>query len=146
MDSFTYIISSSNSTTAATANNCFIELAGLPTNRKFRCEVIDFALNYNTIDTTNMVEKYLFLTASNEMQILDGVQHPQKFNKLCNISVSTGAMTSLFGHVFTVGNFNKHIVNFQIGLPNNTLLPTNRINQTNTTYWTLSLKMTPIAE
>ena len=70
-------------------------MAGLPTNRKFRCEVIDFALNYNTIDTTNMVEKYLFLTASNEMQILDGVQHPQKFNKLCNISVSTGAMTSL---------------------------------------------------
>ncbi len=38
MDSFTYIISSNNSIVDATANNCSIKLAGLPTNRRFKCK------------------------------------------------------------------------------------------------------------
>ena len=142
MDSFTYVISSINSTTAATANNCFIKLAGLPNDQKFLCEVIDFALNVNTIDAT-MIETYLVLAANTEMQILNGVQHPNKFNRICNIDRSTGLMTG-YGHVFQVGNFNNHTVNFQIGLPNLTLLPTGDINDVSSTHWTLSLKMTPI--
>jgi hypothetical protein len=142
MDSFTYVISSINSTTANTANNCFIKLAGLPNNQKFLCEVIDFALNVNTIDAT-MIETYLVLAANTEMQILNGVQHPNKFNRICNIDRSTGLMTG-YGHVFQVGNFNNHTVNFQIGLPNLTLLPTGNINVVTSSHWTLSLKMTPI--
>ncbi len=142
MDSFTYVISSINSTTAATANNCFIKLAGLPNDQKFLCEVIDFALNVNTIDAA-IIETYLVLTANTEMQILNGVQHPNKFNRICNIDRSTGLMTG-YGHVFQVGNFNNHTVNFQIALPNLTLLPTGDINDVSSTYWTLSLKMTPI--
>ena len=140
MDSFTYVISSINSTTANTANNCFIKLAGLPNDQKFLCEVIDFALNVNTIDAA-IIETYLVLTANTEMQILNGVQHPSKFNRICNIDRSTGLMTG-YGHVFQVGNFNNHTVNFQIGLPNLTLLPTGDINDVSS--WTLSLKMTPI--
>ena len=142
MDSFTYVISSINSTTANTANNCFIKLAGLPNDQKFLCEVIDFALNVNTIDVA-IIETYLVLTANTEMQILNGVQHPNKFNRICNIDRSTGLMTG-YGHVFQVGNFNNHTVNFQIGLPNLTLLPTGDINDVSSTHWTLSLKMTPI--
>jgi len=142
MDSFTYVISSINSTTANTANNCFIKLAGLPNNQKFLCEVIDFALNVNTIDAT-MIETYLVLAANTEMQILNGIQHPNKFNRICNIDRSTGLMTG-YGHVFQVGNFNNHTVNFQIGLPNLTLLPTGNINVVTSSHWTLSLKMTPI--
>ena len=142
MESFTYVISSINSTTAATENNCFIKLAGLPNDQKFLCEVIDFALNVNTIDAT-MIETYLVLAANTEMQILNGVQHPNKFNRICNIDRSTGLMTG-YGHVFQVGNFNNHTVNFQIGLPNLTLLPTGDINDVSSTHWTLSLKMTPI--
>ena len=142
MDSFTYVISSINSTTANTANNCFIRLSGLPNNQKFLCEVIDFALNVNTIDAA-IIETYLVLTANTEMQILNGVQHPNKFNRICNIDRSTGIMTG-YGHVFQVGNFNNHTLNFQIGLPNLTLLPTADINDVSSTHWTLSLKMTPI--
>ncbi len=142
MNSFTYVISSINSTTANTANNCFIKLAGLPNNQKFLCEVIDFALNVNTIDVA-IIETYLVLTANTEMQILNGVQHPNKFNRICNIDRTTGLMTG-YGHVFQVGNFNNHTVNFQIGLPNLTLLPTGDINDVSSTHWTLSLKMTPI--
>ena len=142
MDSFTYVISSINSTTANTANNCFIKLAGLPNNQKFLCEVIDFALNVNTIDAT-MIETYLVLAANTEMQILNGIQHPNKFNRICNIDRSTGLMTG-YGHVFQVGNFSNHTVNFQIGLPNLTLLPTGNINVVTSSHWTLSLKMTPI--
>ncbi len=146
MDSFTYIISSSNSIVDATANNCSIKLAGLPTNRRFKCEVIDFAIDLETMNLTAIVASYSFLTASSEMQILDGVQHPQKFNRICNISLQSGLLTSSFGNVFTVENFNNHTIIFQLGLPNNTLLPTANINQTSTTYWTLTLKMTPIEE
>jgi hypothetical protein len=40
--------------------------------------------------------------------------------------------------------FHNHTVNFQIGLPNLTLLPTGDINDVSSTHWTLSLKMTPI--
>jgi len=142
MDSFTYVISSINSTTANTANNCLIKLVGLPNDQKFLCEVIDFALNVNTIDAA-IIETYLVLTANTEMQILNGVQHPNKFNRICNIDRSTGLMTG-YGHVFQVGNFNNHTVNFQIGLPNLTLLPTVNINVVSSSHWTLSLKMTPI--
>jgi hypothetical protein len=142
MESFTYVISSINSTTASTANNCFIRLSGLPNNQKFLCEVIDFALNVNTIDAA-VVQTYLVLAVSTEMQILNGVQHPSKFNRICNIDRTTGLMTG-YGHVFQVGNFNNRTINFQIGLPNLTLLSDAAINQISTTHWTLSLKMTPI--
>lgn len=146
MDSFTYVISSINSSTAATANNCYIELAGLPQNRKFKCEVIDFVIDYETMDVATIVGSYISLVASSEMQILDGVMHPRKFDRICNASLSTGQMTGVFGNVFTIGNFNKHTVNFQLLLPNMTRVATATINQTSTTYWTLTLRMTPIPE
>jgi hypothetical protein len=117
-------------------------MGGLPNNQKFLCEVIDFAMNVNTIDVA-IEQTYLSLSASTEMQILNGVQHPFKFDTICNIDRTTGLMTG-YGHVFQVGNFNNHTVNFQIGLPNKTELQLASINQGTTTYWTLSLKMTPI--
>lgn len=147
MDSFTYVINSINSKDSLTANNCNIELAGLPNYRKFKCEVIDFVLDVETLDLTTIVASYLSLVVSSEMQILDGVMHPRKFDRICNINLQVaGIMTSLSGNVFTVGNFNKHTVNFQLLLPNMTRVLTANINQTNTTYWTLTLKMTPIIE
>ena len=44
-DTFTTVISSHNSVTANTANNCWIKLGGLPNDLEFYCEVIDFAIN-----------------------------------------------------------------------------------------------------
>jgi hypothetical protein len=147
MDSFTYVISSINASVANSANNCYIELSGLPANRKFKCEVIDFVLDVETINLTTIVGSYLSLVASSEMQILDGVMHPRKFDRMCNINLQVGGvMTGTSGNIFTVGNFNKHTVNFQLLLPNMTRVLTTDINQTSTTYWTLSLKMTPIIE
>jgi hypothetical protein len=161
MDSFTFVISSYNSNTAATANNCFIKLAGLPNNQKFLCEVIDFAINTNTIAAPDatlpagvvpVTQSYYTLTASTEMQILNGVHHPNKFNRICNISRATGLLTGCYGHTFQVGNFNNHTVNFKLELPDLTFMSTLSINQPTAavqgtpiiTYWTLSLKMTPI--
>jgi hypothetical protein len=144
MDSFTYVISSINSNTANTANNCFIKLAGLPNNQKFLCEVIDFALNTNSLHA-NVVHSYFSLTANTEMQILNGVHHPNKFNRICNISKATGLLTGCCGHTFQVGNFNNHTVNFQLELPDLTFINNGSINQNAvSTYWTLSLNMTPI--
>ena len=77
MDSFTYVINSKNSTTANTANNCFIKLAGLPNNQRFLCEVIDFAINITSIGAA-IVDSYIVMTADSEMQILNGVEHQVK--------------------------------------------------------------------
>lgn len=149
MDSFTYVINSIDSVTSATANNCYIKLVGLPTNRKFKCEVIDFVIDVETLDLTTIVASYISVVVSSEMQILDGVMHPRKFDRICNVSLFSGTNTSSFGNfgnVFTVGNFNNRLVNFQLLLPNMTRVATGTINQTSTTYWTLTLKMTPIPE
>ena len=43
-DTFTTVISSHNSVTANTANNCWIKLGGLPNDLEFYCEVIDLLL------------------------------------------------------------------------------------------------------
>jgi hypothetical protein len=144
MDSFTYVINSINAT--GSANNCNIELAGLPQYQKYKCEVIDFMLDIETINVANITGSYLSLVVSSEMQIFDGVMHPRKFDRICNINLSSGTLAGIYGNVFTVGNFNKRTVNFQLILPNMTRVLTGDINQTNTTYWTLSLKMTPIIE
>ena len=44
-ETFTTVISSSNSETPFTANNCWIRLGGLPNDLEFYCEVIDVALS-----------------------------------------------------------------------------------------------------
>ena len=143
MDSFTFVINSKNSTTANTANNCFIKLAGLPNNQKFLCEVIDFAINITSIGAS-ITDSYIVMTADSEMQILNGVEHPAKFDRICNISIANGLLTGNSGHIFKVENFNNHTVNFQLGLSDLSLLPGVSINYLTPTHWTLSLKMTPI--
>ena len=44
LETFTTVISSHNSVTANTANNCWIKLGGLPNDLEFYCEVIDLLL------------------------------------------------------------------------------------------------------
>lgn len=144
MDSFTYIISSINGKTKNTANNCFIELAGLPNYKKFQCEVIDFIIDVNTIDTATIYEGYASLVVDHEMKILNGVMHPRKFDRLCNFTLDSGRTTHVKGYTFIVENFNNHTANFQIVLPDQTRIPTTEINKIENTYWTLALKMTPI--
>jgi hypothetical protein len=146
MNSFTYVISTVYATpaTIATANNCNIELIGLPNDRRFKCEVIDFVLDIGSLDLVTIGSSFVSLTASSEMQILDGVLHQRKCDRLCNFNLITGAMTGTSGNIFTVDNFNKHTVNFQLIQPNMTRVPTGTINQGFNTFWTLTLKMTPI--
>jgi hypothetical protein len=147
MNSFTYVINSINATVPNSANNCYIELAGLPQYRKYHCEVIDFIIDSETLDIANITASYLSLVVDSEMQILDGIMHPKKFDRICNINLNYSCiMSSVKGNIFTVGNFNKHTVNFQLILPNMTRLPALAINIGSTTYWTLTLKMTPIIE
>ena len=143
MESFTYIISSINGT-ADSANNSFIELAGLPNYKKYHCEVIDFIIDIETIDTSTIIGSYASLVVDHGIQILNGVMHPRKFDRLCNFSLTNGIMTAIKGYTFIVENFNKHTANFQLILPNQTRIPTVVINQTVSTHWTLALKMTPI--
>ena len=140
-DTFTTVISSHNSEIANTANNCWIKLGGLPNDLEFYCEVIDFAINRTSL--VNIVD-YIFLTANEGFEIIGGVQFPRRFNKLCNINSVTGQHNGMFGNVFKVRNFNGRVVNFQLGDPDNTLVDNANINANVNTFWTITLKMTPI--
>jgi hypothetical protein len=140
-DTFTTVISSHNSVTANTANNCRIKLVGLPNDLEFYCEVIDFAINRTSL--ANIVD-YIFLTVNEGFEIIGGVQFPKRFNKLCNINSVTGQHNGMFGNVFKVRNFNGRVVNFQLGDPDNTLVDNANINVVGNTFWTITLKMTPI--
>ena len=140
-DTFTTVISSHNSVTANTANNCWIKLGGLPNDLEFYCEVIDFAINRTSL--ANIVD-YIFLTVNEGFEIIGGVRFPKRFNKLCNINSVTGQHNGMFGNVFKVRNFNGRVVNFQLGDPDNTLVADANINVVGNTFWTITLKMTPI--
>jgi hypothetical protein len=141
LETFTCVISSHNSVTANTANNCWIKLGGLPNDLEFYCEVIDFAINRTSL--ANIVD-YIFLTVNEGFEIIGGVQFPKRFNKLCNINSVTGQHNGMFGNVFKVRNFNGRVVNFQLGDPDNTLVDNANINVVGNTFWTITLKMTPI--
>ena len=140
-DTFTTVISSHNSVTANTANNCWIKLGGLPNDLEFYCEVIDFAINRTSL--ANIVD-YIFLTVNEGFEIIGGVQFPKRFNKLSNINSVTEQHNGMFGNVFKVRNFNGRVVNFQLGDPDNTLVADANINVVGNTFWTITLKMTPI--
>ena len=141
LETFTCVISSRNSETPFTANNCWIQLGGLPNDLEFYCEVIDVALT-----RSNMVGAgdYLTLIANEGLEIIGGVQFPKRFNKICNIKTNTGQLNGLFGNVFKVRNFNGRLVNFQLTYQSDAPFPDNGINQATNTFWTLTLKMTPI--
>ena len=141
LETFTCVISSHNSVTANTANNCWIKLGGLPNDLEFYCEVIDFAINRTSL--ANIVD-YIFLTVNEGFEIIAGVQFPKRFNKLCNINSVSGQHNGMFGNVFKVRNFNGRVVNFQLGDPDNTLVADANINVVCNTFWTITLKMTPI--
>ncbi len=143
-ETFTTVISSSNSITPSTANNCWIPLGGLPNDLEFYCEVIDFAINRTTVVNANAQDFYSLMT-NEGLEIIGGVQFPKRFNKICNVRSNAGCLNNTVGHVFKVRNFNGRLVNFQLVNPdNNTIVAGANINAVNPTYWTLTLKMTPI--
>lgn len=117
-ETFTTVISSNNSVTANTANDCWIKLGGLPNDIEFYCEVIDFAINKSSLTGEN---NYIQLAVNEGMEIIGGVQFPRRFNKLCNINTTTGQMNGVLGNVFKVRNFNGRLANFQLGNPDNSL-------------------------
>lgn len=141
LETFTCVISSNNSITEFTANNCWIQLGGLPNDLEFYCEVIDFAINKTSL--ANLGD-YIYLASNEGLEIIGGVQFPKRFNKLCNINTLTGEHSGIKGNVFKVRNFNGRLVNFQLGNPNNTLVAGANINAVGNTFWTITLKMTPI--
>ena len=145
IDTFTTVISSHNSETPNTANNCWIRLGGLPNDLEFYCEVIDFAINKSSLAVAAATD-YIFLAVAEGLEIVGGVQYPKRFNKICNINCPTGMSTGAFGNVFRVMNFNGRRVNFQLGNPDNTLFADVNINRAayGNTFWTLTLRMTPI--
>ena len=142
-ETFTTVISSNNSVTANTANNCWIKLGGLPNDIEFYCEVIDFAINKSSLAVATT--DYIYLAVEG-LEINGGVQFPKRFNKICNINPVTGQHNGLYGNVFKVRNFNGRLVNFQLGNPDNTLYLDGNINRApyGNTFWTLTLRMTPI--
>ena len=146
LETFTCVISSSNSETPFTANNCWIRLGGLPNDLEFYCEVIDVALTRSSMVGAG---DFLTLIANEGLEIINGVQFPKRFNKICNIKSGLGQLNGLFGNVFKVRNFNGRLVNFQLTFQSDALFPDANINQpisgfATNTFWTLTLKMTPI--
>jgi hypothetical protein len=134
-DTFTCVISSNNSVTPFTANNCWIPLGGLPNDLEFYCEVIDFMMNRSSIINPG---DYTYLAANEGFEIIGGVQFPKRFNKILNIRMPNGSHGGIFGNVFKVRNFNGRLVNFQIGNPDNTLFAGANINVVGNTFWTLT--------
>ncbi len=140
-ETFTCVINSSNSETPFTANNCWIRLGGLPNDLEFYCEVIDFFMNRASMANQG---DYAYLAANEGFEIIGGVQFPKRFNKVCNIRMASGSHGGIFGNVFKVKNFNGRLVNFQLASPDGSLFGGANVNVVGNTYWTLSLKMTPI--
>ena len=143
LETFTCVINSINSETPSTANNCWIRLGGLPNDLEFYCEVIDFAINKTTVANANLLDFYS-LIANEGLEIIGGVQFPKRFNKICSIRANPGCLNGIFSNVFKVRNFNGQLVNFQLINPNNTIVANANINAVSPTYWTITLKMTPI--
>lgn len=139
----TYNISSSEAvSTDATYAQWTIRLEGLdPKYRKFHCKVIDFVINSNSLNAA--MEGYTSLCCEN---LGDNIISKHGFKHLCfvNTDVSVCQLFSGVGSEFNCDNFNTKEITFFLVDPDNTKVLISDINVTVTTYWNLSMLITPI--
>jgi len=138
---FTYVIDYNTVENAVVqANDCFIVLRGLPNNKRFYCEVVNFMINTESLAVA--IPTYLTLTADNFCET--GFMTYSRLDVLCQFKTADGGL-KMNGNCFEVENFNEKNIRFQLVGPNGTVIPLNNIDQGGfITTWQLTLRMKPI--
>ena len=141
---FTYVIDYNCIENAVhQANDCYIALRGLPNNKRFYCEVVNFMLNTESLSlVANVVPTYITLTADDFCET--GFMTYSRLDVLCQFKTSDGGL-KMNGNCFEVANFNGKNIHFQLVAPTGTVLPLVNIDQNGIiTTWQLTLRMKPI--
>ena len=144
MTSFTYTLTSYDNILGINqANNVKISANGFPTEYKyFKCKVLNFNLNYQTL-TANWKDTKLFYLISDNLVYGD---RPSCSNRASDIIANTagvGGLNNNNGTEFIVANLDGKTVNFQVVDHTFTNIAGN-MNVTENTAWVLSLLITPI--
>ena len=150
MTSFTYTITSFDSVingavVSNQANNVKIITSGFSIQYKyFKCKVLDFNFNYQTINTPWRDTKLFHLICDN----LVAGNRPTCSNRSSEIitSITGTGQNNNIGNEFIIANLNGKTLNFQLVDQTFNMIPNGQINQTNpeVTAWVLSLLITPI--
>lgn len=138
---FTYVIDYNTAENAVVqANDCNIVLRGLPNNKRFYCEVVNFMINTESLAVG--IPSYLTLTADSFCET--GFMTYSRLDVLCQFKTADGGL-KMNGNCFEVDNFNGKNIHFQLVAPNGTVIPLNNIDQAGLiTTWQLTLRMKAI--
>ena len=142
METFTYVITNAGINTDSVYAQWNMRLNGLPTNQKFYCKVIDFVINSASL--AGAISSYVSLGCRGfEDNVVNG---NYGFSTMCNVSCDT-TVCQLFsgeGSRFICPNFNSKMFEFFLVAPDLMKVASNLVDSTTTTYWSLTLLMTPI--
>jgi len=141
---FTYVIDYNCIENAVhQANDCYIALRGLPNNKRFYVEVVNFMINTESLNAgAGVVPTYLTLTADDFCET--GFMTYSRLDVLCQFKTADGGL-KMNGNCFEVANFNGKNIHFQLVAPAGTVIPLVDIDQNGfITTWQLTLRMKPI--
>ena len=138
---FTYVIDYNCVENAVyQANDTYIPLRGLPNNKRFYCEVVNFMINTESLDAG--IPSYLTLTADSFCET--GFMTYSRLDVLCQFKTADGGL-KMPGNCFQLDNFNGKNVHFQLADPYGDVVDNAHIDQNALiTTWQLTLRMKPI--
>ena len=138
---FTYVIDYNCIENAVhQGNDCYIVLRGLPNNKRFYCEVVNFMINTESLSVA--IPSYLTLIADDFCET--GFMTYSRMDVLCQFKTAEGGL-KMNGNCFEVNNFNGKNIHFQLVSPTGTVIPLNNIDQAGfITTWQLTLRMKAI--
>ena len=138
---FTYVIDYNCIENAVhQSNDCYIVLRGLPNNKRFYCEVVNFMINTESLAVA--IPSYLTLTAKDFCET--GFMTYSRLDVLCQFKTTDGGL-KMAGNCFEVNNFNGKNIHFQLVSPTGVVIPLNNIDQNALiTTWQLTMRMKPI--
>ena len=138
---FTYVIDYNCIENAVhQGNDCYIVLRGLPNNKRFYCEVVNFMINTESLAVA--IPSYLTLIADDFCET--GFMTYSRMDVLCQFRTADGGL-KMNGNCFEVNNFNGKNIHFQLVSPTGTVIPLNNIDQGGViTTWQLTLRMKAI--
>ena len=134
---FTYVIDYNSIENAVNrCNDCTIVLRGLPNNKRFYCEIVNFMINTETLAAA--CPSYLTLTADNLCET--GFMTYSRLDVLCQFKTADGGL-KMNGNCFEVENFNGKPIRFQIVDPLGSPIVAAIIDQGAITTWQLTMRM-----
>lgn len=146
MNSFTFNIHSYDNTLGVnSANNVKIIPSGFPTQYKyFKCKVLDFNFNFQTLTDVWRATKLFYLVSDNLISGDRPTTNNRGVDILANMT-GLGGLNNNIGNEFIIANPNGKTLNFQ--LVDHTFTNTaGNINVIENTVWILTLLVTPIED